>query len=231
MNSNEKYQEIFVASHDLFLSQGYEDTTIRQISIRAGVSLGLTNHFFQSKQKLAELTLHMLTSYVVAWCQKNSPIAQDPLLNTSVCTRVVNRFLTRGAYRRFYLDCLKYDIFFHSLQKSPNRSIYQLAEQYHFPVNDDLFLLYGQYIPYNYEKTLVLQKQAGLFPTIAYEDIPDYIIISKFEHFLSMDILEKCLTETRSIAAELLEQIEEPVPRTFILEYLESSSLLSAQRP
>ena len=223
MNSKEKYQEIFLASHSLFLSQGFEETTIRQISIKAGVSLGLTNHFFHSKQILARLFLNMLVQYVMDFCHRHSDIADDPLLNTSVCTRVINLFLTRGHYRQFYLDCLKHDIFFQNLQKSPNRSIYQLAEQYHFPVDDDLFLLYGQYIPYNMEKTLVLKKQQGLFPTISEEDIPDFIITSKFEHFLDMQILHDCLLQARKIAAELLEKIEEPVPENYVLRYLESA--------
>lgn len=106
-----------------------------------------------------------------------------------------------------------------------------MAEKYQFPVDDDLFLLYGQYVPYNFEKTLVLQKQQGLFPTILDKDIPDYIIISKFEHFLPMDVIHECLQQARLISSGLLEQIEEPVPHDFILRYLESAQMPTGQRP
>lgn len=224
MTKHERFQEIFLASHDLFLQQGYEITTIRQISEKASVSLGLTNHFFQSKIALAGSVLEMLFQYTRCYCDTHCPqCTREPLLYTSVCTRVNTLFLSQGKYGKFYLDCLKYDIFFQTIERSPNSSLYSLAEKYGFPVDDDLFTLYGKYVPYNYEKTLILNKQAGLFPSIRYDDIPDYIINSKFEHFLDHEILKETLARARAFADSLLDHMEEPVPRSFILDYLSSS--------
>lgn len=219
MEKNEKYRDIFLASHALFLSQGYETTTIRQISDRANVSLGLTNHFFHSKQELAGLVLDMLFAYSEYQCRIHYSCS-DPLLHTTLTTRVNTLYLTRGKYHQFYLDSLKYDIFFHKLEKSPNTSLYQLAETYHFPVDHDLFLLYGKYVPYNYEKTLILNKENGLFPTISYDEIPDYIIISKFEHFLDGQVLNQALLKAHKAADGILSRIPEVVPEDFLLDFL-----------
>ncbi len=98
MEKNEKYREIFLTSHELFLSQGYEAATIRQISDLAGVSLGLTNHFFQSKQILAGRILDMLSVYSTYHCDRNQPDT-DPLLRSVLRTRVTVLYLLRGRYR------------------------------------------------------------------------------------------------------------------------------------
>lgn len=217
---NEKYQDIFRTSHLFFLQQGYETTTIRQISEHASVSLGLINHFFHSKQDLAGLMLDMLFSYSTHCCDSFFLCQDDPLLHTALCTRVNTLYLTRGKYHRFYLDSLKYDIFFQKLEKTPNTSLYELAEIHNFPVNDDLFLLYGKYVPYNYEKTLILNKESGLFPSIPYEEIPDYIIISKFEHFLDRKILDEALSKSHSIASQVLETMPDVVPDSFVLNFI-----------
>lgn len=219
MEKNEKYRDIFLASHGLFLSQGYEATTIRQISDRANVSLGLTNHFFHSKQELAGLVLDMLFTYSEYQCRIHSSCS-DPLFHTALTTRVSTLYLTRGRYHRFYLDSLKYDILFHKLEKSTGSSLYRLAEIYHFPVDHDLFLLYDKYVPYNYEKTLILNKENGLFSTISYDEIPDYIIISKFEHFLDGQILNQALLKARKAADGILSRIPEVVPDDFLLDFL-----------
>ncbi len=217
---NEKYQDIFQTSHRLFLRQGYENTTIRQISEQASVSLGLVNHFFHSKQELAGLILDMLFSYSSHCCDKFYPNHEDPLLHTSLCTRVNTLYLLSGKYHRLYVDSLKYDIFFQKLEKRPNTSLYQLAETHNFPVNDDLFLLYGKYVPYNFEKTLILNKESGLFTSIRYDEIPDYIIISKFERFLDRTILDDALAKARVIADKVLESMPDTVPDSFVLDFI-----------
>lgn len=220
MIKNEKYQDIFLASHELFRSQGYENTTIRQISERANVSLGLTNHFFHSKTELAGYVLDMLSSYTRSCCDRISPCFDDPLLRTTLYTTVNTLYMINGKYRRFYVDCLKYDLFFRMLEKAPNITLYQLAGSHGFPVNDDLFLLYGKYVPYNYEKTLILNKESGMFPTISYEDVPDYIIISKFEHFLERSILDEALAKAHGLSGRILEDMDGIVPDTFVNGYI-----------
>ncbi len=219
MKTNDKYTDIFLASHKLFLSQGYEATTIRQISDKAGVSLGLTNHFFHSKQELAGLMLDMLFAFTARCCGRQDT-GPDLLAHGMVCSRVGILYLAQGKYRRFYTECLRHDIYFSRLEENPDRSLYELAQTYKFPVDDDLFLFYGTYVPYNCEKTLVLSKEKSMFPTISQEDIPDYIAISKFEHFLETDILNTALDNAHNVARAVLSRMPAVVPDRFLMEFL-----------
>ncbi|MCI9148645.1 MAG: TetR/AcrR family transcriptional regulator [Hungatella sp.] len=220
MEKNDKYKDIFCISHQLFLSQGYEATTIRQISEQAGVSLGLTNHFFHSKETLAGLVLDMIAAYTALFCSVTHPCPQ-PLHRHVLAARVRILYLLKASsYRRFYLDTLEHDVLFPKLKKTPSRILCQLADLYHFPADDDLFLLYGTYVPYHYEKTLILGKESGLFSSILPEEIPDYITIGVFEHFLEHAILSEALLEARQAADTVLSRMPSKVPDDFLLNYL-----------
>lgn len=219
MEKNKRYADIFKASHRLFLSGGYEAATIRQISDEAGVSLGLTNHFFRSKQNLAGLILDMVFSCCGSYCDRH-PACGDPLFRCALHTRVGILYLIRGGYRRFYLEALKNDVLFQRLETKPDRSLYQIAAAYGFPVDDDLFLLYGNYVPYHCQKTLILNKEKGMFATISYEEIPDYMVISKLEHFLDSQVLQQSLARAQRAAEGILSAIPKAVPDDFLLEFL-----------
>ncbi|MCI8888717.1 MAG: TetR/AcrR family transcriptional regulator [Hungatella sp.] len=223
MKNREKYQDIFLIAHNLFLEQGYESATIRAISDQAQVSLGLTNHFFHSKQHLAGLILGALSDYITCQCDARTS-GNDLLLKAALSARVTNRYLLGGRYRRFYLDSLAQDIALPGSTGSPRFCLYELAEAYGFPADDDLFLLYEQYVPRSYEKTLVLGKEQGLFPTISYEEIPDYIMISRFEHFIDTQILNEALLKARKAADPILGRMPEVIPDDVLLEYLDRMS-------
>lgn len=219
MEKNDKYKDIFRISHQLFLTQGYDATTIRQVSDQAGVSLGLTNHFYHSKEALACQILAMVSAYSSLFCSVSHP-CPDPLHRHVLASRIRILFLMKSSYQRFYLDTLKQDILFSKLEKTPSRIFYQLADLYHFPADDDLFLLYGTFTPYNYEKTLILGRESGLFSTIALEDIPDYITISSFEHFVAQDILNQALQNARQATDTVLNRMPPKIPDDFVLNYL-----------
>lgn len=219
MEKNDKYKDIFRISHQLFLSQGYEATTIRQISDQAGVSLGLTNHFFHSKEALACKILSMVSAYASLFCSVSHP-CPDPLHRHVLSSRIRLLFLMKSSYQKFYVDSLKQDILFAKLEKTPNRIFYQLADLYHFPVDDDLFLLYGTFTSYNYEKTLILGREAGLFPTISLEEIPDYITISSFEHFVTQNILGQALQNAHQATDTVLSRMPSKIPDDFVINFL-----------
>jgi len=219
MEKNDKYKDIFRISHQLFLNQGYEATTIRQISDQTGVSLGLTNHFFRSKESLACLILNMVSAYSALFCSVSHP-CQNPLHRTVLASRIRILFLMKSSYRRFYLDTLRCDILFPKLEKTPSRILYQLADLYHFPADDDLFLLYGTYTPYNYEKTLILGKEAGLFSSVSLEEVPDYITISTFEHFVAQDILHQALLNAHKATGTVLSRMPSSIPEDFLFNFL-----------
>ena len=53
-------------------------------------------------------------------------------------TRVNQTYLANSIYKQIYLECLKNDIYYQELIQIPNASLYNLAKEYHFEVNDDL---------------------------------------------------------------------------------------------
>lgn len=48
------------------------------------------------------------------------------------------QFLIVSQFHHLYLECLKNDIYYQELIQIPNASLYNLAKEYHFEVNDDL---------------------------------------------------------------------------------------------
>ena len=60
-----------------------------------------------------------------------------------------------------------------------------------------------------------------MFSTISYDEIPDYIMISKFEHFLDGQVLNQALQKARQKAEGILNRMPDVVPETFLLDFLD----------
>ena len=82
----------------------------------------------------------------------------------------------------------------------------------------DLFLYYGKYMSYNCEKALVLCKEEGLFKNIRDEEIPNYILRSKFEHFIDHDWLEEKLKEGKSLSKQILDKMPDQIPENYVVK-------------
>lgn len=219
---------IFLAAMKLFRENGYKSTNIRQIAEEAGVSLGLVNHYFGSKQALGYSVLETLIRYVVM--NYNGPENPDPmdlLLTDAVETRAVNQYLSNGPFRRFYLDTLQEDIFFSYVEKRPEFLLERLQDRFHFTISRDMAMLYSRCIPFMVEKTLVLKKEEGLFAGISQEEIPYLIFISSYTGRLPQEVLDDCDRKARVIAAEMTEKLL-PSPDQ---DTLRSLGLLPVQVP
>ncbi len=227
---------IFLASMDLFRENGYIGTSIRQIAERAGVSLGLVNHYFGSKQELGVSVLETLMKYAVINVTNTRQEEADLLFLDALETRVVNLYLYHGPFRQFYLDSLEKDLFFSCLEKqqgvflgylsSEHVALLELLQEtYHYTVTKDMVLLYSRYIPYMVEKTLVLKKRQGLFSGISEEEIPYQIFQSSYSGRIPQDILIDADRRARLAASDLVAQLP-PYPDR---ETLERFSLLPLQ--
>lgn len=63
----ERRREIVSASRSLFLSQGYENTTLQDIMTKLQIAKGTTYHYFRSKEELLDAVVEdMVTEYVSA---------------------------------------------------------------------------------------------------------------------------------------------------------------------
>lgn len=62
---DERRREIILGSRDLFLSQGYENTTMQDVMTKLRIAKGTTYHYFKSKEELLEAVVDdMVTDYV-----------------------------------------------------------------------------------------------------------------------------------------------------------------------
>src|SRR5580658_3407774 len=63
----ERRREIVSASRSLFLSKGYENTTIQDIMTKLQIAKGTTYHYFRSKEELLDAVVEeMVHEYVIA---------------------------------------------------------------------------------------------------------------------------------------------------------------------
>ena len=198
---------IFLAAMDLFRENGYIKTNIRQISERAGVSLGLVNHYFGSKRDLGYAVLETLIKYVMLHTEEYLGDRKDPLLTDATETRAVNLYLMSGPFRQFYMDTLEEDIFFSYLEHRPDYLVEQLQDVYGYTISHDMALLYSRYIPYMVEKTLVLKKNEGLFPSIDDEEIPYRIFISTYAGLVPQQVLAETDRCARALAPQIVKDL------------------------
>lgn len=218
-------ESIFVAALDLFQKGGYSNTNVRQIAEQSNLSLGLVNHYFESKRNLGYLVLKALIGYVSSETVnylKESP--DDILLLDATATRTVNHYLNLGAFHQFYLDSLEEDIFFHYLENLSSCILEQLQPVYGFSISHDMALLYGRYVPYMVEKTLVLKKEKGLFSGIADDDVPYHIFASSYARYIPQDVLTAADHQARQAAPRILEKLD-PIPSIDTLKRLDLSGL------
>lgn len=202
---------IFLSAMDLFRENGFTKTNVRQIAERAGVSLGLINHYFGSKRELGYSVLETLIKYVVIHTEKHPLCGDNLLLLDAAETRAVNLFLINGPFRQFYLDTLEEDIFFRYLENQPISLLETFQDTYGYTISHDMAVLYSRYIPYMVEKTLVLKKGEGRFPSISNEEIPYQIFVSTYVGRLPQQVLRDVDRQARVIAPEVVAKLP-PVP-------------------
>ena len=217
--------EILRAAIQLFEQQGYTQTSMRQIAAHSGVSLGLINHYFETKSRLGEITITLILSMITDIAKNILNHRDLPIVFDSAATYAANYYLTRGVYRKFYLDSLREDIFWMYLEEKQIYTLPRLVEMRQIiPLSRDEVSLYGKYMPYSMEKNLVLSKETGLFPTIAYDDIPRYILQAEMERFVSAEELEESITQAMPYVNVILSRMPPRLPREVILNYFESYS-------
>lgn len=201
---------IMQAALKVFLEKGYCQAGIRDICAEADVSLGLVNHYFGSKKKLAAHLITFFWREVRDWgVQYASPT--EPVLLDAVVTRGVNRLMLSERLRHFYIDSLQENVFFDSLSEQTGGLVEQLYVNGMPELQDrDLIFLYAKILPYETEKALILKKEKeGMFQNIPYEDIPYYICVEALKRVAEPETLREADRRGREIVGahfhELLE--------------------------
>lgn len=225
MYSTRREQSIYhilEASLELFRQNTYHATTVRQIAEKSNVALGMVNHYFGSKEYLGAQVLSLLDYY--ACTPLSSPRVSmhvDPILYDLVAVRLLFNYLRNHGYWGFYLDSLQNDFFFNSLSKRPLLLINLLREHYTIDTDPDSILLYSRYLPYMMEKTIILKKEEGLFPSVPYENVPYLICHTAMNHFIPEADIEARNQDSIQIAEDLGRTLEDLPPQKIITEFVQ----------
>ena len=203
---NKREQAIFSilkASVALFHDNGYQGTSVRQIAETAGVSLGMVNHYFGSKECLGSQVLSLLDTHANAALPSKLSFPDDPILFDLVAVRLLYTFLSAHGYWDFYVDSLRFDFFFNNLTNRPSILIDELSKTYSFEASADAILLYSRFLPYMMEKTVVIKKAEGLFPSISYEEVPYLVCQTAMSHFIPEADVKARDADSKAIAARI----------------------------
>jgi len=76
-------------------------------------------------------------------------------------------------------------------------------------------------MPYMLEKTLMLKKAQGLFPSISYDRVPLLICASAMSHFIPEADVKVRDAEAVRLSQEIVAGLERTVPDGFIEDYAE----------
>lgn len=204
----------------LFRECGYDEASVREIAKASGVSVGMVNHYFGSKEFLGTQCLDVISQYAMRGLKESIDIEEDPILYDLVCVRVLYQYLNRYGYGRFYADSLANDFFFKYLSDTPTRLVRILSRTYPITATEDEIQLYSRYLPYMMEKTLILKKNEGLFSSIDYEEIPLIIVVTALNRFIPEgDILARNAESIRA-AESLIAPLEPCVPDDFLMTFV-----------
>ncbi|MDR1650684.1 MAG: TetR/AcrR family transcriptional regulator, partial [Synergistaceae bacterium] len=157
---------ILRCSEGLFMKNGYNRATMRQIAEAADVSLGLATYHFNSKRHIA---LRIMDTYLRFLKTKlSSAVSQknEPLLHSASMVRLCIKFFMTPPRRNFYLECLELDIYIESIQNLGNEAIPNIVRHQGIDESPDMMLLFDNYIPPSVEKIIILEKEKGNFKGI-----------------------------------------------------------------
>lgn len=213
--------KILKASIALFREKGFDNTSIREIAAASGVSVGLINHYFMNKDILGTQCLLLIDQYASQNMVGNLSIDDEPILYDLVATRVLYQYMRRNGYEQFYADSLKNDFFFKYLSKRPSVIVQKLSRFYDISGTDDEIQLYCRFMPYMMEKTLVLKKSEGLFPSISDDQIPYYIVVTALSHFIPESEIAAQDAHSIRLSDEYLAPLQPVIPDEFIGNYVE----------
>lgn len=217
--------QILKHSARLFRDNGFEATSVRQIAEEAGTSASMINHYFGSKDFLGAQVLSLLASYAHNGAQPYVSLDEDPILYDLTMSRMLFSYLFTNGYLKFYQDSLKSDFFFRFLDSTPTRLAENLSRFYDFEYTPDEATLYGRYMPYMLEKTLILKKAEGMFPTLDYFHVPCMISMMGMSHFIPEKEILLRDPEAQRICAQILPTLHALVPDSLIMEYVANNPL------
>ena len=207
MKKADKALLILDAAEDLFLARGYYGTSMREISAVSGVGLGLITYHYKTKADLAKACIQRHFQVIEEAVSSVADFKNDVLLYHATYLRFSNWYFMRPVMQNFYYECLEEGIYGAYIFETIPRTLREINTIYKAGYSDDYILLYGNYVPADLEKTLILQKRKGLFSQISVEDIPTIVFETAVARFVTdKTVIWTTVQRSIDLCAELAAQ-------------------------
>ncbi len=213
-NINRK-QKILDIAGLLFLTQGYEKTSMRQIAAEAGVSLGLVTYYFNVKKEIAFALLKHQLGVFAHYAKKYLQMDEDPVLFSAVLVKLTCRVLASPKFYNFFMDMLKSDIYQEVVIDSGIEIFEAINNKYQLELDEDYMKLYGNYIPVGVERTLMLYAKDYQLT----ESVADLAFKAYMVYFINdMGMLNRFCKKSEIIVALILDENPGLCDLGFLLE-------------
>lgn len=206
--SDSKKEEILQVAKELFLSQGYTQTSIRQIAAKVHISVGLTAYHFKNKREMAaeieRRIFHRLAGYTKMYVNRH----ETPILYSATLICLNYRVLSQEPCRTFYQDILREDILLDVIIETGVETYLCIRDKYCPRMSDEeaeKMGWYGNYVSASMERSLVLYE--GMKPLIQ-GTIPEIILKASLGlwHFKgSGEVIDQAGKEAWRIVDKILE--------------------------
>lgn len=183
MKKADKSLFIMETAEQLFLTQGYNNTSLRELSDKCQIALGLITYHFGSKAGLAKAILKKHFEYIEQQIDSVVSVSENALLYRATYLRFSNWYFLQPCRRELYIEFQQEGIYTSYLYETGLRTLHKLVRTYGSTMSDDYLLLYGNYMPADLERTIILQKQQGLFKEISEDEIPTIVFVNSSSPF------------------------------------------------
>lgn len=210
VKKTDKAQVILESAEQLFLTNGYKSTSMREISAASGVGLGLITYHYKTKAELAKACIREHFKIIDSMVSSAVDFKEDVLLFHATYLRFANWYFLRPEMREFYYECLEEGIYGDYIFETVPRTLREINRKYAAGYSDDYILLYGNFVPVDLERTLILQKRKGLFSQISEEDIPTVVFETAVSRFVpDKTVIWAAIQKSITLCAELAKQFED----------------------
>ena len=203
----DKKKEILDVAEELFLSEGYENASMRKIAQRAGISIGLVAYHYKSKRELALVVVGTIFQKLVLLAKQAVSQKEDPLLYSAVLIRLDNAFFAQKKYSLFYQDILKEDILTDVIIETGNETSFYIRDKYCPMISDEKTEQIGWYMNYisaSMERTLTLygKKHAMIQGDVAEFIAKSALSMWRFEN--ASEEITRAVHESKAIVQKIM---------------------------
>lgn len=204
---NKTKKRIFVEAKRLFETQGYYNTTVREITNAAGVNSGLFSYYFKNKYNLAVQMYNNIFQNILTLAKENFGDIENPAVFMGIMMRMHTYTINDEMAIKFTIDALKEGIFETSMLEKSIELIININKYYKTNLSrEEREILLTTTL--GVERSLITQNYLGRFHLDS-KAISDNVLRSHLFNFgLKRKEIDKCITEVQKNFKKL--QKDEP---------------------